>query len=214
MPKPKSGDIYIRELRITPPDQQPITDWQVNDSDFKVLLACQEGGQDKKLHYHLYVECLRSESWLKKWIYSVARCHNGESGNSVYFSRKPHENTIGYVVKQANISCRFGLEQTFIDEWLAKSDDYKRVKERDRKRAQRSRTTILSEIMENIANDLQADRSIRNVRYISQTLIHSYKEANVYPIKSQHEMMVIKLIHPYDDYFVRSFYEKHLFANS
>lgn len=211
MPKPKSGEMYIRELRITPPDQNPITEWYVNDEDFKVLLACQEGGDGtKKLHYHLYMESTRSESWVKKWIYKVSRCIN-ESGNSVYFSRKPHEHTIGYVVKSGNVVCRHGVTQTYLDEWIAKSDEYKRNKDRTRKQQQRSRTTILSNIMDIVAKDLQIDRSIRTTDYISKTLIANYKEHQVYPLKSQHEMMVIKLIHPYDDYFVRSFYEKHLF---
>lgn len=213
MPKPKSGELYVRELRITPPDQNPITDWLVNDEDFKVLLACQEGGDDKKLHYHIYCESTRSESWVKKWIYKVARCNNGESGNSVYFSRKPHEHTIGYVIKECNIVCRHGLDNMFIDEWINKSKSYKTDKERDRKRAQRSRTSILSDIVKQLESDLQADRRIRTIEYISKHLIQCYREYNCYPTKAQHEMMVIKLIHPYDDYFVRSFYEKHLFNN-
>lgn len=210
MPKPKTGEIYVRELRITPPDQEPITDWQVNDDDFKVLLACQEGGDTKKLHYHLYVECHRSESWLKKWIYNVSRCTNGESGNAVYFSRKPHEHTIGYVVKSGNVVCRHGCTQTYVDEWLAKSHEYKANKERVRKKEQRSRTSVLTAIMESIARDLKGDPRIRSVSYISDTLIKSYRESGVYAMKTQHEMMVMKLIHPYDDYMVRQFYEKHL----
>lgn len=211
MPKPKSGEMYIRELRITPPDQQPILDWHVNDDDFKVLLACQEGGDDKKLHYHLYCESTRSETWLKKWIYKVARCNNGESGNSVYFSRKPHEHTIGYVVKSGNVVCRHGLTQTYIDEWIAKSDEYKRNKERDRKRAQRSRTSVLKDISESIAKGLHEGSVDRTPQGVSEELLKYYSVESIYPVRTQHEMMVIKLIHPYASEFVRLYYEKHLF---
>lgn len=215
MPKPKSGELYIRELRITPPDALPITDWQVNDDDFKVLIACQEGGDDgKKLHYHIYMESHRSESWVKKWVYKIAHCYNGESGNTVYFSRKPHENTIGYVVKCGNVVCRHGVMQTFIDEWLIKSNEYKATKERDRKRVQRSRATIIQTIMDKLESDLHAGILIHSVEAVSESLLNSYATEKVYPSRSQHEMMVIKLIHPYVPTFVRSYYEKHLYPYS
>lgn len=212
MPKPKSGELYVRELRITPPDQNPITDWLVNDEDFKVLLACQEGGDDKKLHYHIYCESTRSESWVKKWVYKVARCNNGESGNSVYFSRKPHEHTIGYVVKSGNVVCRHGITQTYLDEWISKSAEYKRNKERDRKRAQRSRMSILSDIADAIAKGLHDGSVDRTPEGVSDELLKHYTVEQIYPLRTQHEMMVIKLIHPYCDNFVRSYYQKHLFS--
>lgn len=210
MPKPKSGEVFQRELRITPPDGLPITDWQANTEDFTQLIAAEEGGGDtgKKLHYHLYVEITRSETWLKKWIYNIAHCHNGESGNTVFFSRKPHENTIGYVVKSGNIVCRHGVNQTYIDEWIKKSNEYVKNKSTERKRQQRTRQSILATIQEHVESDLKARDVKRTPEAIGDLLVKYYHEYSIYPLRSQHEMMVIKLIHPYDDYFVRSFYNK------
>lgn len=212
MPKAKSGEIYKRELRITPPDQVPITDWKVNADDFVKLLACEEGGVDteKKLHYHLYIESTRSESWIKKWIYSIAHCYNGESGNAVYFSRQPHEHTIGYVIKSGNVVCRHGIEETFIIEWIAKSDEYKRNKEASRKRQQRSRAGILQSMMDGVASDLKTERIDRTAEAVSEALQDRYITEQVYALRTQHEMMVIKLIHPYDTSFVRSYYNNFL----
>jgi len=210
MPKPKSGDIYKREFRITPADGLPIAEWHVNDDDFKVLLACEEGGGDtgKRLHYHCYIETTRSESWLKKWVYKIAHCYNGESGNTVYFSRQPHDNTIGYVVKSGNVTVRHGCTQTFIDEWIAKSDEYKRSKESKRKREQRSRIAVIKQIEEEVAKGLHGGLVTTTVEGISEALLRCYAAQCIYPSRMQHELLVIKLIHPYNDHFVRSYYNK------
>lgn len=210
MPKPKSGEVFQRELRITPPDGLPITDWQANTDDFIKLIAAEEGGGDtgKKLHYHLYVEITRSETWLKKWIYNIAHCHNGESGNSVFFTRKPHENTIGYVVKSGNIVCRHGVDQTYIDEWIKKSNEYVKGKSTERKREQRTKQSIYKCMMDEVESDLKAGHLRGLADDIGTALTERYYKYSTYPTRSQHEMMVIKLIHPYASDYVRSFYNK------
>lgn len=212
MPKPLSGDIFVRELRITPPDQLPITDWLVNAQDFKMLLACQEGGDDtdKKLHYHCYIETYRSESWLKKWIYKIAHCYNGETGNSVFFSRAPHENTIGYVIKSGNVVVRHGCDQVFIDEWLVKSDNYKKSKETERKRDQRKRESKYKQIVERVQEELDNDNLGKTAGMIANRLIELYREYGIYPNKGLHETMVIKLVHPYEPSFVQAYYNRNM----
>lgn len=213
MPKPKSGEVYQRELRITPPDGLPISDWSVNVDDFVKLIAAEEGGGEtgKKLHYHLYAETTRSESWLKKWIYTVARCQNGEKGNAVFFTRKPHEQTIGYVIKNNNIVCRHGVDQMYIDEWLKKSDEYVKSKAAARKREQRTKQGIYKEMVEAVEKDLQTGLLVASVEEISTALLRKYSSSNCYPNRNQHEIFVIKLIHPYNDSFVEQFYNRGLF---
>ena len=206
MPKPKSGELYIRELRITPPDGLPITEWKVTEDDFKVCVAAEEGGDEKRLHYHLYIESFRSETWIKKWIYSIAHCYNGESGNSVFFTRKPHENTIAYVVKYGNVVVRHGCSQTYIDEWITKSNEYRQNKESIRKRVQRSRQGIIKQICEEVASGLKGGSVEPSWDTIADELLNYFKLHDIYPIRSQFELMVIKLIHPYKPEFVRSFY--------
>lgn len=210
MPKPKSGEVFVRELRITPPDGVPITDWRVNTDDFVKLIAAEEGGgtTGKKLHYHLYVEITRSETWLKKWIYNIAHCQNGESGNSVFFSRKPHDNTIGYVVKSGNIVCRHGVDQTYIDEWIKKSDEYVKNKSTERKREQRTKQSIYKCMMDEVEEDLKSGFIRGLADEVGGALTYRYYKYSTYPTRSQHEMMVIKLIHPYAEDYVRSYYNK------
>lgn len=212
MPRPKSGDVYERELRITPPDGQPIFNWLVNADDFVKLIAAEEGGGDtgKKLHYHLYVETTRSESWLKKWVYTVARCINGEKGNAVYFSRKPHDRSIGYVVKNNKIVCRHGVDQMFITEWLAKSDEYVKNKSTERKREQRTKQSIYKEMIDAVEKEIQDGHYQPTLDLISSALIRKYSSRGMYPNRNQHELFVIKLLHPYNESFVEQYYTRGL----
>lgn len=212
MPRPKADPnaLYVRELRITPPDGQPITDWKITPDDFKVVISAQEGGTpDCRLHYHLYIESMRSESWIKKWIYSIAHCYNGESGNTVFFSRKPHDNTIGYVVKHGNIAVRFGCTQTYIDEWLLKSDEYRRAKESDRKRSTRMSKAFSLEVLKKVVEAVRTDQTLRNPGSVLNLILANYQEANKpYPSRTQVESLVVTVLHPYDESLVRSFYLK------
>jgi len=210
MPRPKldPNALYIRELRITPPDGKPITDWKVNEDDFKVLLACEEGGtEDVRLHYHAYIECKRSESWLKKWVYSIAHCYHGESGNTVFFSRKPHEHTIGYVVKHGNIASRFGCSETFITEWLAKSQQYRTDKDTARKRAQRVEKAFTQTLREKVSTTLRETPDLRTPHETMKLILAEYHEAKKqYPTRSTMESLIVTLLHPYDMDLVRAFY--------
>lgn len=212
MPRPKADPnaLYVRELRITPPDGQPITDWKLTPENFKLVIAAREGGTpDCRLHYHLYIESFRSESWIKSWIYSIAHCHNGESGNTVFFSRKPHEHTIGYVVKHGDIAVRFGCEETFITEWLEKSDEYRRAKESARKRTQRISKAFTQDVLKKVVETVRTDASLRNPGTVLSLILAHYQEANKpYPTRTQVETLVVTVLHPYDDYLVRSFYLK------
>jgi len=202
----------ILEVRITPADGLPIDDWKVCESDFKVVVAGQEGGTpDRRLHYHLYLETLRSRTWLTKWIYSIAHCFNGEQGNAVFFTRKPHENTIGYVVKEGNIACRFGCTDTFIDEWIAKSAQYKRGKEADRKREQRVKKAFTQEVRENVERALSESTHLRNPESVLDLILHEYHEAKLtFPPRSSVENMIVTSLYPYDKSLYKNFYLRSL----
>lgn len=210
MPRTKTNpdELYVRELRITPPDGKPIEDWKVTEKDFKQVLACQEGGTPEcRLHYHVYVESLRSESWIKKWIYSIAHCYNGEQGNSVFFTRKPHDNTIGYVVKHGNVVVRHGCTQSFIDEWMAKSEEYRRTKEAQRKRTQRVEKAFTQTVRDTVEERLKNSPDLRNPRSILDQILHEYREAGkVFPNRSITENLIATLMYPYDDQLVSAFY--------
>lgn len=210
MPRTKANpdELLTLELRITPPDGKPIEDWQITDKDFKQVVAAQEGGtEDCRLHYHAYVECLRSRTWLIKWIYSIARCTNGEQGNAVFFTRKPHDNTIGYVVKHGNVVVRHGCSETFITEWLNKSDEYRRAKDASRKRRQRLEKSFTQEVRKKVVEKLEESRELRTPDSVLSLILAEYHEAKkVFPNRSTVENIIITVLHPYDAHLARSFY--------
>lgn len=213
MPRPKlnPGEILALELRITPPDGKPIEDWKVDDTNFKMVLAAREGGGDTgvRLHYHLYIETLRSRSWILNWVYSIAHCYNGEKGNSVVFTGKPHDKTIGYVVKHGDIACRHGCSDGFITEWLNKSDEYVRNVAAKRKADVRRNQAFSALVRQKVAATLASDASMRTPTCICNLVLAEYHKAEkVYPSRTQVECLIATLLHPYDEGLVRLFYTK------
>lgn len=198
------------ELRITPPDGEPITDWQIDDS-IEQLVSFQEGGDEKKLHYHCYIKCTMSRPTLTKWIYKISRCNNGESGNAVFYSRKPHAHTFGYIAKNKTISIRHGLSQTFIEEWFKESDEYKKQRESKRKRDQRDRSLITLDIRQQVAEDLKQGTINKDVSSIVERLIQLYHENNLtFPPRSQIEQATMTLLYPYNSGYVQGWYARNL----
>lgn len=214
MPRPKIDpeSLLKLEIRITPADGNPIECWKMGDSevdaDFKVLLAAKEGGTpDRRLHYHLYIETYRSRTWLPKWIYSIAHCYNGEQGNAVFFTRKPHEHTIGYVVKEGDIVVRHGCDDTFIDEWLKKSAQYKRDKEASRKREQRVKKSFTQEVREKVEATIASSSHLQNPESILDLILSEYHEAKMtFPSRSSIENLIVTCLYPYDKSMYRKFY--------
>ena len=212
MPRTKANpdELLVLELRITPPDGNPIEDWKIADTDFKQVIAAREGGTPEcRLHYHLYVECLRSRTWLVKWIYSIAHCNNGEQGNAVFFTRKPHDNTIGYVVKHGDVVVRHGCSDTFITEWLAKSAQYVRDREAGRKRKQRVEKAFTHEVRDKVVAELAERRDLRTPDGVLQLILNEYHEANkVFPSRTSVETLIVSVLHPYDATIAQTFYLK------
>lgn len=214
MPRTKVNpdELLVLELRITPPDGNPIEDWKITDTDFKQVISAREGGTPEcRLHYHLYVECLRSRTWLIKWIYSIAHCNNGEQGNAVFFTRKPHDNTIGYVVKRGDIVVRHGCTQTFIDEWLARSDEYCRARDAGKKRKQRLEKAFTQEVRERIEEFIKEHRSthLRNPKdVLSMILMEYHKAGKNFPNRTTVETMIVTILYPYDASMAGAFYLK------
>lgn len=210
MPRPKQNpdEVLKLELRITPPDGELITDWKIDDNDFKQAIVALEGGTDDcRLHYHLYIETLRSRSWITKWIYSIAHCYNGEHGNSVFFSRKPHDNTIGYVVKHGNVVVRHGCTDTFIEEWLHKSDEYKRSKEANRQRLKRLKKSFTQDVRDKVVERIRDAPELRTPEQVLNLILAEYHEAKMtFPSRTQVENLIVTILYPYDTGLTRAFY--------
>jgi len=211
MPKPLSGKILKLEVRVTPYDQEPIV---IDDNDLQnidKLVLCREGTPNgvPRLHYHGYIETKKSESWLRSFLKKIAHAPDNEkvNGNSLYFTRKPHDHTFGYIIKSGNIDYRHGFTQATLDEWLAESSQYAKDKATERKRKQRTRNDELAEIVELIEKDLKDNSISRSVASIVDRFLAICFAENIrFPTRSQMDMYVLQLIHPYDQFMVRSFY--------
>lgn len=213
MPKPLSGKILQLEIRLTPYDQQPITerDLQPHMEHIDKLLLCQEGSPNgsPKLHYHGFIETKKSESWLRKTLRELTHCTDTSiNGNSLYFTRKPHEHTFGYITKSGNVSHRHGITQTTIDEWLEQSSQYAKDKATERKRKQRTRDDELAHVVEEVNNYLQ-NSEMRNEHVIVNEILKICHQDQIrFPSRSQMEMIVLKLLYPYQPETVRLYYTK------
>lgn len=212
MPRTKHNPnaVLELELRITPPDESQITEWYLDD-DFIKFVAYEEGGvgTEKKLHYHCYIEYKRSRTLLTKWIYKVARCKEHDTGNSVFFSRKPHDHTYGYISKENNLVIRHGIDQSLITEWFNQSQEYKRTKERDRKRKHRTRKEVIDNILQHAKVGLHENMIGRNVEAVVKYMIGAFNDVGlILPTRSSMDGYVITLLAPHDNYLVKSYYLK------
>jgi len=127
----------------------------------------------------------------------------------VFFTRKPHDNTIGYVVKHGDIVVRHGCTETFITEWLAKSEEYRRAKEAGRKRRQRLEKSFTQAVRNKVVERLGESRELRTPDGVLTLILAEYQTANkVYPNRSTVENLIVTVLHPYDAYLARSFYLK------
>lgn len=211
MPRPRKNpdELLTRELRITPPNGVEIVDWCLNDS-IRKFVAFKEGGDEtgKKLHYHCYIETTMTSQALPKWIYTVCGCiETGEKGNAVFFSRAAHDHTFGYIAKNRCVAIRYNYDQTVLEEWFTQSDEYKRQREKERKRDHRTRSHELDEIIKEVERQLEHDVGLRTVEgCISQVLEQCVRHDVKFPARSQMEHMVNKMIYKYNDYIVMKYY--------
>lgn len=215
MPRKPSGDILKLECRITPPDQSEIKSWFPEDlqEDCK-LLVCGEGRPNgiPKLHYHVYLETTLSKSSVRKWILKVLQPHIDPdvkyNGNSLYFTRKPHDYTIPYIVKSRNVLVRVGYTQTHIEEYFKQSEEYVRSKERDRKRQHRTRVDEMKEVFDEVESDLKANNIQGYDGIVTRALAICYSKGYDFPTRPIMERNVLRLMYSRDEYLVRSFYTK------
>lgn len=214
MPKPRTGQILKKEIRITPYDGVEISteEWSSVIPFFTKMVMFKEGDDDKKLHYHGYVESEFGEMKVREVIRSLCHCMDkGVNGNVLFFTRQPHDNTWGYIAKHGRCVFRHGESQTTIDEWIRNSEEYRKSKESDRKKQQRKREEELGCVIQQVKRDLEVDPKLRYVdRMVSRILEVCVHNDIKFPARSQMEMIVMKLIYPYNNEVVRLYYLKSL----
>lgn len=163
MPRP-ADTIYKWDIRITPVDQYPITEWDKLERVDAKILVFKEGGEgtEKKLHYHIYLESTRSETNVRDLCARLGRATADVKGNAVYSVRTAHEGTIGYVVKDGERVYAFNYTDTHIEEFIEKSAQYRRdivatrqVDKREKKSFLLRATEQVREWVKETGNDTQ-----------------------------------------------------------
>lgn len=215
MPRPPSGIVTKREIRITPWDQQPITQQELESHlhAFDKLILCEEGTPNgtPKLHYHGYFETTKSLTYIRPLLKQLAHTvlESDINGNSLYFSKQPHEHTMGYIVKNGKIICHHGVSESEIDEYKSQSLKYRREKETERKSKQRDYNSELMEIYEKVAENLK-NQTIEpySTQVIKAILDECYIKSIKFPARSQMEIQVVKLLYPYNQDIGVWYYQK------
>jgi len=218
---PKPVELRVRELRLTPVDQQPI-EWFTQDGIQKIV-AFEEGGSgtQKQLHYHAMIETTLSDAMIRTYCYKLTR-GKGTEGNKAFMSREPptpYEKSYWYCAKHKQLAFNIGYEEKDLQEWYVKSDEYvsnlKRERDTYRKIKALGRKRELLSVEQDIANELQGrpdgDRPHCYTTYIIDRFLQLCKERNFdFPTKSQMDSIVNRLRYPYVPDMVRAFYSRGL----
>jgi len=206
MPR-KIGTAKLSEfdLRITPTDGKPITKDEFMESDLKAaerVIVGQEGGTPQlRLHYHLYVKGNLSETTIAKICSKLGRATQDIKGNAVFSVRQAHSHTIGYVVKNKDIIWHTDSQQV-LEQYFKESDQYKREKETERKRASRKENSSLVDILKEVEVDGQT--SVADI--VAFVLQYCHNHDLKFPNKNMLETAVLKRIYPFQPQYVQEYY--------
>lgn len=212
-PKKSEGELIDWDIRITPDGGRPVQ-FAPTDEDFTKFLACLEGGFDtgKQLHYHIYCQTRRSDTYLRKYITTLA----GGTGNKYWSKRLAHEGTIGYVIKGGQVVCRHGFDTKLIDEYYEKSKQYRKDLEAARKRKQRDLHKSLIDIVTEVAPPFPTEHAHTGAREYASNLVNlvlnKYHELDLkFPPRTALDSAVCKHIYKYESY---RWYVQELYARS
>lgn len=212
-PKKTNGELMEWDVRVTPDGGRPIS-FEPLEEDFTKFLACLEGGEgtEKQLHYHIYCQTNRSESYIRKYFATLA----GGTGNKSYSMRKSHEGTIGYVIKEGHVVSRLGFDTRLIDEYFEKSKAYRKDLEASRKKKQRDLHRTLSDIVSDVAPPFPSPEGHTGAREYASNLVNlvlnKYSELDLkFPSRTALDGAVCKHIYKNELY---RWYVQELYARS
>lgn len=198
------------EFRLTPPSQEPITDWKIKDS-FSVLVVFEEGEPNgsPKLHYHGYLETNTTIKTIQRWLNDVGESDKyNVRGNALFSTRKAHEYSTGYISKCRKCVLRHGTEQTTLDEWYTKSDQYVKEKANVKKRSTRSRQDELQPIYDAVTKSIKQMIS-PDEHAIIREVLYRCKEQNVaFPTRMSLEKFVNWLMYDINPERVVNYFHK------
>lgn len=214
--RPKKEDAELRSLsiRLAPCDGEEIDfEQHVKIEDFPKFIAGKEIGEDNgSLHYHIYAESRRSDTWLKTLFYKLARwTPHHPVGNSVFSKKLAHDNTKGYSVKEENVAFTLGFTDSELDALIEKSRQYRRDLEASKKkRTRRTQNTMKRFTDEAIVYaEAEWDRLLDRPRAIAKFILAKYNEADLpFPSRTQMENAVMRVMHKFDPDYVLNWYTK------
>lgn len=198
------------EFRITPPNQEQITDWKIKP-EFSIVVAFEEGEPNgsPKLHYHGYLKADCSIRTIQRWLNDVGQSVKyNVKGNALFFTRRVHEHSFGYISKCRKCVLRHGTDQTILDEWYASSDQYKKDKATDKKRKSRSREDELAPVFAAVTESIKHVVSPDADKIIEEVLYRCREENISFPTKMRMEKFVIETLYPYRPDLVKSYFHR------
>lgn len=208
--RPKKQDAPIRQLsiRLVPVDGLDIEfERYILEEDFDKFIAGREISEKGKLHYHIYAETRRSDTYLKTLFYKMARwTPQNFAGNSVFSCKDAHSNTQGYLVKDEDVAFTLGFTPEELEALVEKSQQYRRDLETNKKRRTRKTQNTMKKFVEE-AIEAQLD----DPRSVVKFILDKYQEHGVpFPSKSQMENAVMRVKYHDSPNYVLDHYCRHL----
>lgn len=210
--RPKNEDAEVRKLdiRLTPCDGEEVEfeKWFTGEDFIKCIAGREIGETNKKLHYHIYCETRRSDTWLTNLMYRAARwTPHHQRGNSVFRKNNAHEGTQGYSVKEEDVAYTLGMTSSEMDAIIERSRQYRRDLEADKKRSDRKKQATMKKFIEE-ASEQEPNWDPRSlVRFF----LTKYEEMDLpFPSKSQMENAVMKVMYRNSPNYVLDHYCRHL----
>jgi len=210
--RPKKEDAPVRQLsiRLVPCDGEDIEfEKHILEEDFGKFIAGREISDDDKLHYHIYAETRRSDTYLKTLFYRMARwTPHHPKGNPVFSCKDAHSNTQGYLVKDEDVAYTIGFTPQELEALVERSAQYRRDLEANKKRRTRKTQNTMKKFVEEAIEKFGACPTPREV---VEFLLDKYQTSGMpFPSRSQMENAVMKVLYQFSPNYVVSHYCHHL----
>jgi len=212
--RPKKEDAEIRKfsIRMTPCDNEEIQfdKWFTGEDFIKFIAGREHGTQNGKLHYHIYCETRRSDTWLNNVMYKATRwTPHHPRGNAVFSRTLAHEGTLGYSVKEEDVAYSLGFASSELDALLEGSRQYRRDLEADKKRRVRKSQNTMKQFIEDAIEHFQD--LAPEPRSVVKFILEKYETSEMpFPSKSQMENAVMKVMYRFSTNYVLDHYCRHL----
>jgi len=209
--RPKvDGEVKEWDIRLTPSDQVEVDFSALEMEDFKILLVCKEGEPNgtPRLHYHMFMRTARSDNYVDNLLNKLGKANATVKGNAIFSKRKAHEGTQGYVVKGGQVCVRHGLNDQFLTEIFERSENYKKDKEKERKKESRAKNNFLADILKE-----PEVKRLQSPAEITAYILQRFKQNNVrFPSRGTVESAVMYLLYDHQAGAVVEYYTPRLFS--